>query len=145
MQNELLVLYDGKTRLHGKPDSEPDIEPDPVLPENDSLTNIVFMGMGEPLDNVDELFKVLEILTGPVWICVEPEAYHGFNHRCDERLETLFRGERMSSAVSLHSPYPMERLSLMPVEKAFPAREVIDLIKQYDFSHQRRVSLSTLF
>jgi len=43
-------------------------------------------------------------------------------------------------AVSLHSPYPMERLSLMPVEKAFPAREVIDLIKQYDFSHQRRVS-----
>ena len=43
-------------------------------------------------------------------------------------------------AVSLHSPFHEERLSLMPVEKAYPAQEVIDLIKQYDFSHQRRVS-----
>ena len=83
------------------------------LPENDSLTNIVFMGMGEPLDNVDELFKVLEILTASYGYAWSPKRI---------------------------TPYPMERLSLMPVEKAFPAREVIDLIKQYDFSHQRRVS-----
>ena len=62
---------------------------------------------------------------------MEPEAYHGFNHRCDERLETLLEESECHLAVSLHSPYPMERLSLMPVEKAFPAREVIDLIKQY--------------
>ena len=109
------------------------------LPENESLTNIVFMGMGEPLDNTDELFKVLEILTssyGYAWspkrITVSTIGAKGLKRFLDESDCHL--------AVSLHSPYPAERLSLMPVEKAFPIKGVLDLIRQYDFTHQRRVS-----
>ena len=109
------------------------------LPEHDELTNLVFMGMGEPLDNTDELFKVLEILTsayGYAWspkrITVSTIGAKGLKRFLDESDCHL--------AVSLHSPYPAERLSLMPVEKAFPLRGVLDLIRQYDFSHQRRVS-----
>ena len=97
------------------------------------------MGMGEPLDNVDELFKVLEILTAPygyAWspkrITVSTIGAKGLKRFLDESDCHL--------AVSLHSPYPAERLSLMPVEKAFPIKEVLDLIRQYDFTHQRRVS-----
>ena len=110
-----------------------------ALPENEELTNLVFMGMGEPLDNVDELFKVLEILTAPygyAWspkrITVSTIGAKGLKRFLDESDCHL--------AVSLHSPYPAERLSLMPVEKAFPIKEVLDLIRQYDFTHQRRVS-----
>ncbi len=110
-----------------------------ALPENGELTNLVFMGMGEPLDNVDELFKVLEILTAPygyAWsprrITVSTIGAKGLKRFLDESDCHL--------AVSLHSPYPAERLSLMPVEKAFPIKEVLDLIRQYDFTHQRRVS-----
>ncbi len=110
------------------------------LPESQSLTNIVFMGMGEPLDNVDELFKVLEILTAPYGYGWSPKritvstigVMKGLRHFLDE--------SECHLAVSLHSPYPEERLSLMPVEKVFPAKSVIDLIRRYDFSHQRRVS-----
>ena len=96
------------------------------VPESESLTNLVFMGMGEPLDNVDELFKVLEILTSTYGYGWSPKR---FLEESDCHL-----------AVSLHSPFHEERLSLMPVEKAYPAQGVIDLIRQYDFSHQRRVS-----
>ena len=109
------------------------------LPEHDRLTNLVFMGMGEPLDNTDELFKVLEILTsdyGYAWspkrITVSTIGARGLRRFLEESDCHL--------AVSLHSPYPAERLSLMPVEKAFPMHGVLDMIRQYDFSHQRRVS-----
>lgn len=109
------------------------------VPESDQLTNLVFMGMGEPLDNTDELFKVLEILTAPygyAWspkrITVSTIGAKGLKRFLDESDCHL--------AVSLHSPYPAERLSLMPVERAFPIHDVLDLIRQYDFTHQRRVS-----
>lgn len=110
------------------------------LPENDTLTNLVFMGMGEPLDNVDELFKVLEILTAPYGYAWSPKRITVSTIGMMKGLKRFLEESECHLAVSLHSPYPAERLSLMPVEKAFPAKEVIDLIKQYDFNHQRRVS-----
>lgn len=109
------------------------------IPERDTLTNVVFMGMGEPFDNLDEVLRALEILTasyGYAWspkrITVSTIGAKGLKRFLDESDCHL--------AVSLHSPYPAERLSLMPVEKAFPMHGVLDLIRQYDFTHQRRVS-----
>ena len=110
------------------------------LPESQSLTNIVFMGMGEPLDNVDELFKVLEILTAPYGYGWSPKRITVSTIGVMKGLRRFLDESECHLAVSLHSPYPEERLSLMPVEKAFPAKSVIDLIRRYDFSHQRRVS-----
>ena len=110
------------------------------LPENDSLTNLVFMGMGEPLDNVNELFKVLEILTASWGYGWSPKRITVSTVGAMKGLRRFLEESECHLAYSLHSPYPEERLSLMPVEKAFPAQEVIELIRQYDFSHQRRVS-----
>ena len=110
------------------------------LPERDSLTNIVFMGMGEPLDNVDELFKVLEILTAPYGYGWSPKRVTVSTIGVRKGLQRFLEESDCHLAVSLHSPYAEERLSLMPMEKAFPAKEVIELIKRYDFSRQRRVS-----
>ena len=110
------------------------------LPERESLTNLVFMGMGEPLDNVNELFKVLEILTAPWGYGWSPKRITVSTVGAMKGLRRVLEESECHLAFSLHSPYPEERLSLMPVEKAFPAQEVIDLIRQYDFSHQRRVS-----
>ena len=110
------------------------------LPESDSLTNLVFMGMGEPLDNVNELFKVLEILTAPWGYGWSPKRITVSTVGAMKGLRRFLEESECHLAFSLHSPYPEERLSLMPVEKAFPAQEVIDLIRHYDFTHQRRVS-----
>lgn len=110
------------------------------LPETDTLTNLVFMGMGEPLDNTEELFKVLEILTAPYGYGWSPKRITVSTIGVTKGLKRFLEESDCHLAVSLHSPYPTERLSLMPVEKAFPMKGVIDLIRQYDFSHQRRVS-----
>lgn len=110
------------------------------LPERESLTNLVFMGMGEPLDNVNELFKVLDILTAPWGYGWSPKRITVSTVGAMKGLRRFLEESECHLAFSLHSPYPEERLSLMPVEKAFPAQEVIDLIRHYDFTHQRRVS-----
>lgn len=110
------------------------------LPEYERLTNIVFMGMGEPLDNTDELFKVLEILTAPYGYAWSPKRITVSTIGVAKGLERFLAESDCHLAVSLHSPYPAERLSLMPVEKAFPMQEVLRKIKEYDFTHQRRVS-----
>lgn len=110
------------------------------LPERDLLTNLVFMGMGEPLDNLDELFKVLEILTADYGYAMSPKRITVSTIGVKSGLKRFIEESNCHLAVSLHSPFHEERLSIMPVEKAYPIQEVLDLIRQYDFSHQRRVS-----
>ncbi|MDL2265908.1 23S rRNA (adenine(2503)-C(2))-methyltransferase RlmN [Parabacteroides sp. OttesenSCG-928-G21] len=110
------------------------------IPESDSLTNIVFMGMGEPLDNTDEVFKVLDILTSSYGYEWSPKRITVSTIGVFKGLERFLQESQCHLAISIHSPFPEERLSLMPVEKAFPIKDVINLLKRYDFSHQRRVS-----
>jgi 23S rRNA (adenine2503-C2)-methyltransferase len=110
------------------------------VPQAELLTNLVFMGMGEPLDNTDELFKVLEILTSKYGYAWSPKRITVSTIGITKGLKRFLDESECHLAVSLHSPFTEERLRLMPVEKAFPSHEVIDLIKQYDFAHQRRMS-----
>ncbi|SKB81440.1 23S rRNA (adenine2503-C2)-methyltransferase [Macellibacteroides fermentans] len=110
------------------------------IPEYEKLTNIVFMGMGEPLDNADELFKALEILTSSYGYGWSPKRITVSTIGVAKGLQRFLKESDCHLAYSLHSPFPDERLSIMPVEKAFPAKEVIAQIRQFDFSHQRRVS-----
>ncbi|MCP9611116.1 23S rRNA (adenine(2503)-C(2))-methyltransferase RlmN [Coprobacter tertius] len=110
------------------------------IPESDTLTNVVFMGMGEPLDNVEELMKVLEILTSDWGFAWSPKRITISTIGHKSGMIRFLEGSECHLAVSLHSPYPVERLSLMPVEKAWPEYEIIELLRNYDFSKQRRLS-----
>ncbi|MDH6305622.1 23S rRNA (adenine2503-C2)-methyltransferase [Parabacteroides sp. PF5-5] len=109
------------------------------LPEAETLTNIVFMGMGEPLDNTDEVLKVLEILTSSYGYAWSPKRITVSTIGA-KGLKRFLEGSSCHLAVSLHSPYPKERFSILPAEKAFPMYDILSLIKEYDFTHQRRVS-----
>ncbi|MDR3266795.1 MAG: 23S rRNA (adenine(2503)-C(2))-methyltransferase RlmN [Tannerella sp.] len=110
------------------------------IPETNELTNIVFMGMGEPLDNVDELFKVLEILTSPYGYAWSPKRITVSTIGIISGLKRFLQESSCHLAVSLHSPFHEERLSLMPTEKVYPADTIVELLHNYDFSHQRRLS-----
>jgi 23S rRNA m2A2503 methyltransferase len=110
------------------------------LPEVDKLTNIVVMGMGEPMDNLDNLLKALEILTADYGFAWSPKRITVSTIGLFPGLKRFIEESSCHLAISIHSPYHDERLSLMPVEKAYPIKEVVDLISQYDFAHQRRVS-----
>ena len=108
--------------------------------ESDKLSNIVFMGMGEPLDNTGALFRVLEILTSPYGYGWSPKRITVSTVGILKGLKLFLDTSQCNLAVSIHSPYPDERRRLMPIEKANPIKDIIQLIRQYDFSHQRRVS-----
>jgi 23S rRNA (adenine2503-C2)-methyltransferase len=110
------------------------------VPEAEALTNIVFMGMGEPLDNVDELFKTLEILTSPYGYAWSPKRITVSTIGIIPALKRFLQESACQLAVSLHSPFHEERLSLMPAEKVYQADSIIELLHNYDFSHQRRLS-----
>ena len=110
------------------------------LPERDKLTNVVLMGMGEPLDNLDEVLKVLEVLTASYGYGWSPKRITLSSIGLRKGLQRFIEESDCHLAISLHSPIPSQRLDLMPAERAFSITEIVDLLKNYDFSKQRRLS-----
>ncbi len=108
--------------------------------ESDRLTNTVFMGMGEPLDNYPEVLRTIEVLTADWGFGWSPKRITLSTIGVLPALKRYLEETRCHLAVSLHNPFDEERRALMPVQKAFPIQEVVDLIRQYDFTGQRRVS-----
>lgn len=111
------------------------------------LTNAVFMGMGEPLDNWDSVRRVIDILTAPWGFAWSPKriTLSTIGVTSDVRtgespLRRFMEECSCHLAVSLHNPFPEERAELMPMEKAFPLEKTLSVLKEYDFSGQRRVS-----
>ncbi|MDE7443262.1 MAG: 23S rRNA (adenine(2503)-C(2))-methyltransferase RlmN [Muribaculaceae bacterium] len=111
------------------------------IPESHTLTNIVFMGMGEPTDNLPEVMKAIEILTAPWGLAWSPKRITVSSIGRVKPLKQLLDMTKVHIAISLHSPYTAERLGLMPIEKASPAKDVLALLRDYDFAHQRRLSM----
>ena len=105
------------------------------------LTNIVFMGMGEPLDNMKELMKTLEILTAPWGMAWSPKRITVSTVGKLPELKELLDRTQVHIAISVHTADAAERQSMMPAQKAFPIANVMNVLKGYDFSHQRRLSL----
>lgn len=110
------------------------------LPECDKLTNVVMMGMGEPLDNLDEVLKTLEILTAPYGFAWSPKRITLSTVGLKKGLKRFIESCDCHLAISLHSPVPEQRRDLMPAEKAYSITEMVDLLRNYDFSKQRRLS-----
>lgn len=110
------------------------------IPERDKLTNLVFMGMGEPLDNIDNLMLTLDILTSEWGMAWSPTRITVSTSGVAKTLPRLLDESKVHIAVSLHNPFPDERKEIMPIENAYPIWEVCDILRRYDFTHQRRVS-----
>ena len=110
------------------------------LPERERLTNLVFMGMGEPLDNIDNVLRALEILTAPWGFAWSPTRITVSTSGVTPALPRLLDRTKVHLAVSLHNPFSDERAEIMPVERAYPIAGVAELLRRYDFTHQRRVS-----
>jgi len=108
--------------------------------EAGDLTNVVFMGMGEPLDNYEEIKKVLDIMTADYGMAWSPKRITVSTTGITPKLMHFLDESNAHLAISVHSPEKEQRLSIMPAEKAFPIQGVIDLIRKYDWTKQRRLS-----
>ena len=110
------------------------------LPERDTLTNIVFMGQGEPMDNIDNVLRATEALTAPWGYAWSPKRITVSSVGIRSKLRRFIEESECHLAISLHSPLREQRAMLMPAEKAMPIEEIVEMLRGYDFSHQRRLS-----
>lgn len=110
------------------------------LPEIEKLTNIVFMGQGEPMDNYDNVLRTTQILTSDYGFAWSPKRITVSSIGVKSKLKRFLEESDCHIAISLHSPIPTERAEIMPGEKGMSIAETVDLLRNYDFSHQRRLS-----
>ena len=110
------------------------------LPGRDRLTNIVFMGQGEPADNIESVLTATDILTASWGYAWSPRRITLSTVGVKGKTERLLRDTQCHIAVSLHSALPEERHRLVPAEGAMPIAETVAMLRQYDWSHQRRLS-----
>jgi 23S rRNA (adenine2503-C2)-methyltransferase len=110
------------------------------IPESNGLTNVVFMGMGEPMDNIDEVIRATEILTSDDVLAWSPKRITVSSIGVNPGLIRFLNESKCHLAISLHTPLHVQRLSWMSAEKAWPIEETIKLLRTVDFSKQRRLS-----
>lgn len=110
------------------------------LPESERITNIVFMGQGEPMNNLDNVLDVLNVLTSDYGYAWSPKRITVSTVGIRGSLERFLNESDCHLAISLHSPYPAQRAEIMPAEKIYSITEMLPLLRQYDFSRQRRLS-----
>lgn len=111
-----------------------------TLPERDTLTNIVFMGQGEPMDNLDNVLRATEVLTADYGYAWSPKRITVSSVGLRGKLKRFIEESDCHLAISLHSPIHEQRAMLMPAERAMPITDIVEMLRGYDFSHQRRLS-----
>ena len=116
------------------------------IPEFSRLTNIVYMGMGEPFDNYDAVMRSIEVLTSEWGLAWSPHRITVSTVGIKSGIERFMNDCDCHLAISLHNPVAEERLAIMPMQKAYPIKEVVSLLKRYDWGGQRRLSFEyTMF
>lgn len=135
-----LFCMTGKQGFHGQLTAGDIVNQIRSIDERDSVSNIVYMGMGEPFDNLDEVLKSIQILTAEWGFAMSPRRITVSSIGITPGLVRFLRECEAHLAISLHTPFHEERQQLMPVQIAYPLAEVVDEIKRWNFSGQRRVS-----
>lgn len=110
------------------------------IDEHDEVSNIVYMGMGEPFDNLNEVLKSIDIFTSEWGFAMSPRRITVSTIGIIPGMLTFLETSEAHLAVSLHTPFHEERQKLMPVQLAYPIQEVVNEIKSWDFGRQRRIS-----
>jgi len=111
-----------------------------ALPERDRLTNVVFMGQGEPMDNLEAVLRATQILTAADGYAWSPKRITVSSVGVRGKLKRFLEESECHVAISMHAPQHEQRLTMMPAEKVMPIEETVELLRQYDFTHQRRCS-----
>jgi 23S rRNA (adenine2503-C2)-methyltransferase len=110
------------------------------LPEKSTITNVVYMGMGEPFDNLINVLDSLEILTADWGFGMSSKRITVSTIGIIPGMKEFLEKSKCHLAVSLHSPLEEERKDLMPIGKIYPLRQVLDTIRSFNLGRQRRIS-----
>lgn len=112
------------------------------IPPAGKITHVVFMGMGEPLDNTDNVLKACEILTASWGLAMSPRNITVSTVGILPAVEKFLSGTDCNLTFSLHSPFPDERKHIVPVEKKYPSAEIIRILKEAKLKKGRRLTIA---
>jgi 23S rRNA (adenine2503-C2)-methyltransferase len=130
----------GRMGFHGN------LEPDEILNQvasiidREQITHIVFMGMGEPLDNYKNILKSLDILTAQWGFSFSPRNITVSTIGIKPYIDKFLKETKCNLAVSIHSPFDKERDRFIPSEAKCTVHELIDKICSYQWIKNRRVT-----
>jgi 23S rRNA (adenine2503-C2)-methyltransferase len=136
-----LFCMTGKQGFNGQLTAGEIVNQVQMIDETDSVTNIVYMGMGEPFDNLDEVLKSIDILTAEWGYAMSPRRITVSSIGIVPALKRFLNESKCNVAISVHTPFDDERQKLMPVQLAYPLKSIIDEIRAFDFDSQRKVSI----
>ncbi len=111
------------------------------LPEGPELTNVVYMGMGEPLDNLENTLKSLDILTADWGLGFSPNKVTVSSVGLLPALETFFTRSKARFALSLHNPFEDERRKILPVQNVHALSDVLAFMRAAQKTDGRRLSI----
>ncbi len=111
------------------------------IDESVQLTNLVFMGMGEPLDNVDNVLKSIELLTAEYGRAWSPKRITVSTVGVVPAMLHFLETSAAHLALSVHNPFSEERKRMMPIERQYPIETVVDAIRKTNFGRQRKFSV----
>lgn len=131
----------GRQGFHGNLSAAQIINQILSVDDSERLTNLVFMGMGEPADNVEAVLQTIEILTAPWGMAWSPKRITVSTIGRLPEIERFLNETKVHIAISVHSPFEQERASLMPSERAWHLRDIFSVLSHYDWRKQRRLSV----
>jgi 23S rRNA (adenine2503-C2)-methyltransferase len=112
------------------------------IPESDLVTHIVFMGMGEPMDNLDNVLKACKIITTEWGLSISPRNVTVSSIGLTDQIEMFLKSTECNLTVSLHSPFSDERRRIIPAERRYPVKKTINMMKEFPLKKKRRLSLA---
>lgn len=112
------------------------------IPYSEKITHVVFMGMGEPMDNLDNVLRACDIITAQWGLALSPRNVTVSTVGIRPGIERFLKQSVCNLTLSLHSPFPEERHKVVPAEKKFPAHDIIQQMKDAKLKKGRRLSVA---
>lgn len=132
----------GKYGFHGNLSVRSIINQVLALPEAERLTHVVFMGMGEPLDNLDNVLKACDIITAEWGLALGSSKVTVSTVGITPAVKTFLERTQCNLTLSLHTPFSNERGKIIPAENRFPFSEIIGLLRVFPLKKKRRLSVA---
>jgi 23S rRNA (adenine2503-C2)-methyltransferase len=112
------------------------------IPVAENVTHIVFMGMGEPMDNLENVLNACEILTAEWGLAISARNVTVSTVGITQGVKEFLQSSDCNLTLSLYSPFMEERRKIIPAEKHYPAHEILEMMKNYPAKKKRRLSIA---
>ncbi len=132
----------GKYGFHGNLSVQDIVNQVISLPVSGKVTHIVFMGMGEPMDNLKNVIKACHIFSAEWGLSLSRRNITVSTVGITPGIKRFLEFSDCNLTFSLHSPFADERRGVIPAEKRYPAIEIIGIMKNFPVRKKRRLSIA---